>query len=146
MLGSVDSNTGDTLLGWDTDQFPMDIKKATLTALVMIKMGGLEPGGLNFDCKVRRESTDLADMFISHIGAMDTFARGLRNAARIVEDGKMDAMVDARYASYTKDIGAKIEAGETSFEELAAYAEANGEPAHTSAQQELYEMVLNYYQ
>eukprot|EP00750_Incisomonas_marina_P013298 INCI17283.2.p1 GENE.INCI17283.2~~INCI17283.2.p1 ORF type:complete len:454 (-),score=82.56 INCI17283.2:1112-2473(-) len=84
-LGSIDANTGDTLLGWDTDQFPMDVKKATLAMLVVLKQEGLAPGGLNFDCKVRRESTDIEDMFISHIGAMDTFARGLRAAAAIIQ-------------------------------------------------------------
>ena len=81
MLGSVDANTGDTLLGWK------DVKKCTLAMKIVMEQGGLAPGGLNFDCKVRRESTDVEDMFIAHIGAMDAFARGLRNAARIRADG-----------------------------------------------------------
>jgi len=85
LLGSIDSNTGDPLLGWDTDQFPMDIKKATLVMLTVIRQKGLAPGGLNFDSKVRRESVDIEDLFIAHIGAIDTFARGLLNAAKIVE-------------------------------------------------------------
>lgn len=96
MLGSIDCNTGDTLLGWDTDQFPMDVKKCTLACLIILKQGGLQPGGLNFDCKVRRESTDLEDFFIGHIGGMDAFAKGLRIAAKILEDGKLDEMKNVR--------------------------------------------------
>merc|ERR1719345_249229 len=87
MLGSVDCNTGDPLVGWDTDQFAMDIKKTTLAMEIVIDQGGLAPGGLNFDAKVRRESSDLEDFFIGHIGGIDAFARGLRNAAKIVEEG-----------------------------------------------------------
>merc|ERR1712154_322968 len=111
MLGSVDSNTGSPDLGWDTDQFPMDVKHATAVMQVILKQGGLQPGGLNFDCKVRRESTDLKDMFISHIGAMDTFARGLKSAA-------------------------KIASGSTTLEELEEYAIKEGEPPRVSGQQE----------
>jgi xylose isomerase len=109
MLGSVDSNTGDELLGWDTDQFPMDVKKALLTMLIAIEQGGFQPGGLNFDCKVRRESTDLEDMFIGHVGAMDTFARGLKGAAKLKADGHMDKWLKERYSSFDSGIGAKIE-------------------------------------
>lgn len=109
MLGSVDSNTGDELLGWDTDQFPMDVKKALLTMLIAIEQGGFQPGGLNFDCKVRRESTDLEDMFIGHIGAMDTFARGLKGASKLKTDGHMDKWLKERYSSFDSGIGAKIE-------------------------------------
>ena len=87
-LGSVDSNTGDPLLGWDTDQFPMDFKKASLVMGAIVDQGGLGKGGLNFDCKVRRESTDDVDLFIGHIGAMDTFAKGLRIAVNIREEGR----------------------------------------------------------
>lgn len=145
MLGSVDSNTGDTLLGWDTDQFPMDVKKATLTMLIILRQNGLDPGGLNFDCKVRRESTNLDDMFIAHIGAMDTFARGLKAASALINDKTMDGMVAERYSSFDSGIGKKVEEKKTSFEELAAYAEKEGEPEKRSGQQELYEMHLNYF-
>jgi len=145
MLGSVDSNTGSPDLGWDTDQFPMDIKHATLLLQVILRQGGLQPGGLNFDCKVRRESTDLKDMFISHIGAMDTFARGLKCAAKIIDDDVINKQIEERYSSYKSGIGAKIASGSTSLEELEEYIFKNGEPARTSGQQEHYENMLNYY-
>eukprot|EP01119_Soliformovum_irregulare_P001129 TRINITY_DN10838_c0_g1_i1.p1 TRINITY_DN10838_c0_g1~~TRINITY_DN10838_c0_g1_i1.p1 ORF type:complete len:441 (-),score=130.01 TRINITY_DN10838_c0_g1_i1:31-1167(-) len=144
-LGSIDSNTGDPLLGWDTDQFPMDIKKATLTALIIVRQGGLQPGGLNFDCKVRRESTDIEDMFIAHIGAMDCFARGLRIAAQIIQDGKLNGMVDDRYSSYNSDIGKKIEEGTTDFEELEKWVHQKGSPTQISGKQEKFEVLLNDY-
>lgn len=145
MLGSVDSNTGSPDLGWDTDQFPMDIKHATLLLQVILKQGGLQPGGLNFDCKVRRESTDLRDMFISHIGAMDTFARGLKCAAKLLEDDVINKQIEERYSTYKSGIGAKIEAGRTSLEELEEYILQNGEPSRISGQQEHYENMLNFY-
>lgn len=145
MLGSVDSNTGSPDLGWDTDQFPMDIRNATVVMQVILRQGGLQPGGLNFDCKVRRESTALQDMFIAHIGAMDTFARGLKNAARILEDNIISQYVQDRYSSYKSGIGAKIEEGNTSLEELEQYILANGEPTVASGQQEHFESMLNFY-
>jgi len=145
MLGSVDSNTGDPLLGWDTDQFPMDIKKATQTMLIVIRQGGLHSGGLNFDCKVRRESSDVEDMFISHIAAMDTFARGLRIAAKIIEEGRLSEMVKDRYSSYDEGIGKQIENGETSFEELEKWVLQHGEPQQKSGNQEKFEAIFNQY-
>jgi len=146
MLGSIDSNTGDPLLGWDTDQFPSDVKKTTLTMKYVIEMGGLSPGGLNFDAKLRRESTDLEDMFIAHIGAMDCFARGLRNAARIIEDKVLDGMVADRYSSFkSESLGQKVEEGKATLEELAKYAKANGKPKLISGKQEKYEMIFNQY-
>ncbi|XP_059172271.1 uncharacterized protein LOC131953209 [Physella acuta] len=145
MLGSVDANTGSPDLGWDTDQFPMDIKNATLLMQVILRQGGLQPGGLNFDCKVRRESTELKDMFIAHIGAMDTFARGLKCAARILEEGVISQQVQLRYDSYSSGIGAKIESGNTSLEELEEFILQNGEPALLSGQQEHFENMFNYY-
>jgi len=144
-LGSVDSNTGDPLLGWDTDQFPMDIKKATLVAQIIVRQGGLAPGGLNFDCKVRRESIDIEDMFIAHIGAMDTFARGLRNYARIVQDGQLEALVTQRYSSWQTDLGQRIEKGEASLEELEEYVLQHGEPKPISAKQEKFESLFNCF-
>lgn len=145
MLGSVDSNTGSPDLGWDTDQFPMDIKNCTLVMRTILEQGGLAPGGLNFDCKVRRESTNLRDMFISHIGAMDSFARGLKCAAKIKEEGVFQKHVQERYATYSSGIGQKIDQGTTSFEELETFVLQAGEPQAASGQQEHYEAMLNYY-
>jgi len=144
-LGSIDSNTGDPLLGWDTDQFPMDVKKATLTMLVVLKQGGLAPGGLNFDCKVRRESTDIEDMFLGHIGAMDTFARALRNATRIMQEGTIPNLIKERYSSFDNGIGKKIEEGTATFEELEQFIIEHGEPKKISGKQEKYEILLNDY-
>lgn len=111
-LGSIDSNTGDAMLGWDTDQFPMDVKKCILTMMIVLKQGGIAPGGFNFDCKVRRESTDPEDLFIAHVGAMDTFARGLRCAAKILEEGEYQKLIDLRYSSWEKsDLAKKASLG-----------------------------------
>ncbi len=93
MLGSIDANTGDLLLGWDTDQFPTDVYLTTQSMLVILKQGGLTPGGINFDAKVRRDSFEPVDLFHAHIGAMDAFALGTKLAARIIEDGQMDKFV-----------------------------------------------------
>lgn len=145
MLGSVDSNTGDPLLGWDTDQFPMDVKKATLVMGAIIEQGGLAPGGLNFDCKVRRESTDDADLFIGHIGAMDTFAKALLCAAKIRLDGTLHNLVKDRYSSFDSGFGKKVEEGSVSLEDCETYVKEHGEPQQQSGQQELYEMVYNRF-
>mmetsp|Transcript_14315 Transcript_14315/g.31337 ORF Transcript_14315/g.31337 Transcript_14315/m.31337 type:complete len:223 (-) Transcript_14315:249-917(-) len=145
MLGSIDSNTGDPLLGWDTDQFPMDSKKTTLVMGTVIEQAGLAPGGLNFDCKVRRESTDPNDLFYGHIGAMDTFARGLRQAAKIKEDGILSSMLEERYSTFNSELGKKIEDGSATLEDCEAYAMEHGEPEQKSGQQELYDMVFNRY-
>ncbi len=145
MLGSVDANQGDPLLGWDTDQFPTDLYGATQAMLVILEQGGLAPGGLNFDAKVRRASVDLEDLFIAHIGAMDAFAHGLKVAARIIEDGVLRDFKAQRYASYDSGIGADIEAGKATLESLEAYALANGEPQPHSGKQGLLENILNQY-
>ncbi|XP_068425537.1 xylose isomerase-like isoform X1 [Clinocottus analis] len=145
MLGSVDSNTGSPDLGWDTDEFPMDIRNTTLVMKVIIEQGGLQPGGLNFDAKVRRESTDLEDLFIAHIGAMDNFARGLRNAVRIIENGLIAGMVKERYSSFSDGIGQRVEDGSASLEEMEAFIMKNGEPSVTSGKQEKYESIFNHY-
>lgn len=142
MLGSVDCNTGDALVGWDTDQFLMDEKKALLVMKKIVEVGGLAPGGLNFDAKVRRESTDLVDIFIAHIGSMDCFARGLRQAAKLIEANELSALVTERYASWSSDLGKRVEAGNATLEELAAYASKVGEPAQVSGKQELAELLL----
>ncbi|XP_067938106.1 xylose isomerase-like [Watersipora subatra] len=145
MLGSIDSNTGSADMGWDTDQFPMDIRATTAVMQTVLDMKGIAPGGLNFDAKVRRESIAINDMFIAHIGAMDAFARGLRNAARMQHEAVLSKAKAERYNSFKSGIGAKIEAGTTSLEELADYVTKTGEPEQRSAAQEHYEGVFNYY-
>eukprot|EP01098_Paradermamoeba_levis_P009393 TRINITY_DN3900_c0_g1_i1.p1 TRINITY_DN3900_c0_g1~~TRINITY_DN3900_c0_g1_i1.p1 ORF type:complete len:438 (-),score=137.85 TRINITY_DN3900_c0_g1_i1:71-1384(-) len=145
LFGSVDANTGDPLLGWDTDQFNMDIRSTTLAMYVIQKYGGFTTGGLNFDAKLRRESTDTEDLFIGHIGGMDSFARGLRNAAKLIEEGVLDSEVKKRYSSYDAGLGAKIEAGQTNFQELESFVLKEGEPKIISGKQEKYEALLNHY-
>jgi len=145
MLGSIDANQGDLLLGWDTDEFPHNIIEAALAMRVVLGQGGIAPGGLNFDAKLRRESTDLEDLFLAHISGMDTFALGLKMAARMAADDFPDAFIRERYASYDAGIGAEIEAGTTDFERLEAYTLAQGEPQARSGKQELLEARLNQY-
>lgn len=145
-LGSLDINTGDSALGWDTDQFLLDPKLATIVMHTIIKQNGLQPGGLNFDCKLRRESTDLEDLFVAHIGAMDVLAYGLRKAAKIIEDGLLDRLVKERYLSYeTSELGKKIENGTATFEECEEFVKREGEPQQKSAKQEKYEQIFNSY-
>tara|TARA_R110002096_G_scaffold426410_4_gene636095 strand:- start:2052 stop:3356 length:1305 start_codon:yes stop_codon:yes gene_type:complete len=145
MLGSIDANRGDTLIGWDTDQFPTDIHLATQVMLVVLKMGGLKTGGLNFDAKRRRESHDPIDLIHAHIGGMDAFARGLKIAHTIREDGRLDGFVEERYRSFDSGIGARIESGDCSFEDLAAFAATNGEPLLASGRQEMLENLINEF-
>ena len=144
MLGSIDANTGDPQLGWDTDQFDTNFKTTTLAMLVVLNQGGL-PVGCNFDAKIRRESTDLEDMFIAHVSGMDAFARGLVNAAKLIEDKTFSSLVKQRYSSYDEGLGAKIEAGTTNFKELEKWILEKGEPAQISGKQEKFEMLLNDY-
>jgi xylose isomerase len=144
-LGSIDSNTGDQALGWDTDQFPMDPKKTALVMKTVIEQGGIAPGGLNFDSKIRRESTDTEDMFIAHIGAMDAFARGLKIAAHIIQGDIIPKLVKERYNSYETGIGQKIEKGEATFEQCEEFILKNGEPTPHSGKQEKFELLYNYY-
>ncbi len=144
MLGSIDANQGDMLLGWDTDQFPADVYDATLCMYEVLKAGGLKNGGFNFDSKNRRPSYTYEDMFLGFILGMDTFALGLIKAAAIIEDGRIDNFVKERYASFESGIGAKIRAGETNLEELAEYAEEMGKPELPgSGRQEYLESILN---
>ena len=146
MLGSVDANRGDPLLGWDTDQFPTDLYLTAQTMLVILGQGGLAPGGLNFDAKVRRESFEPADLFHAHIGAMDAFAQGLKIAARIRADGVLAGALTQRYASWDGGVGAEVEAGKHTFETLEAYMLGKGEAApNTSGRQEYLENVFNRY-
>src|SRR5947209_3246802 len=139
-LGSIDANTGDLLLGWDTDQFPTNIYLTTEIMLSILKMGGFKTGGTNFDAKVRRESFEPVDLFHAHIGGMDAFARGLKIATAIRKDGRMAEFNRQRYSSWDSGIGAKIEAGKTSLKELEKYMLKKGEvDANTSGRQEFLE-------
>ena len=144
-LGSIDINRGDQTVGWDTDQFAMDVRETTLAMLVVLKQGGLKHGGLNFDAKVRRGSFDTIDLFHAHIGGMDAFARGLIIADRILQDGVLDGMVKDRYAGYRSGMGKKILTGKTSLPELEKYAATVGEPPMTSGRVEQMENLLNEY-
>jgi xylose isomerase len=145
LLGSVDANRGDLLLGWDTDQFPADVYSTAMAMGVILEQGGLGSGGLNFDAKVRRGSTDPEDLFAAHIGGMDSFALGLKIAARLKKDGALSHFVAKRYSSYDKGIGRKIEAGKTNLKELEAFTLRNGEPEQRSGKQEVLENILNQY-
>ena len=144
-LGSIDANRGDYLLGWDTDQFPTDLYSATYAMLVILKQRGIGPGGINFDAKIRRGSFDPEDLFHAHIGGMDSFARGLKLAQQIIDDGTLDAFVKDRYASYRRGIGKKIISGKTSFAELERYVHKNGEPEKRSGREEMLENIINSY-
>jgi xylose isomerase len=145
-LGSIDANTGDALLGWDTDQFPTDVYLTTACMLSILKYGGLAPGGINFDAKVRRESFEPVDLFYAHIGGMDAFARGLKIAAAIRKDGILDKMLAERYGSWGTGIGASIEAGKESFASLEKYMLEKGEiTPNISGRQELLENIINTY-
>lgn len=143
MLGSVDANRGDPINGWDTDQFPASIYETTTAMMQIIRMGGFKTGGLNFDAKVRRNSNTAEDLFISHIGGMDIFARGLEKAFAVIEDGRIPNMVKERYASFETGNGKKFATGGLTLEELAALADPYGNVKSTSGRQELYENILN---
>ncbi len=145
-LGSMDANTGDLLLGWDTDQFPTDIYLTTTCMLSILKYGGLTPGGINFDAKVRRESFEPVDLFYAHIGGMDAFARGLKIAAAIRADGELDSLLKERYSSYSSGVGAEIEAGKANFTSLEQYMLKKGEiTPNKSGRQEFLENLINTY-
>ena len=145
ILGSVDANRGDLFLGWDTDQFPTDIREATLAMYTILKSGGFTTGGLNFDAKLRRQSIAPEDLFYAHIGAMDAFARGLKNAAKMIRSRKFEKAVQKRYAGWDTAFGKKIARGQLGFAELEAYTIKNGEPKLQSGRQELLENILNEY-
>lgn len=144
-LGSIDANQGDLLLGWDTDQFPTNIYDAVLAMIEVLKNGGIEPGGFNFDAKVRRGSFEPVDLFYGYIAGMDTFARGLVIADQILTDGVFDNFVKERYASYQTGIGLEIMNGQADFESLEAYAMDLTEIKNTSGRQEYLETILNQY-
>lgn len=143
LLGSVDANRGDAQNGWDTDQFPSSVYDTAEAMLVILRNGGLAPGGLNFDAKLRRNSTDNNDLFHAHIGGMDTFALALRTADALLEDGRLDQFRDSRYSSFDSGKGKEFEEGKLSFEDLRDYAAENGEPVKRSGKQEYLENIIN---
>ena len=146
-LGSVDANRGDTQNGWDTDQFPNSYYEAATAMYAILRAGGFTTGGLNFDSKIRRNSVDPADLFIAHIGGMDTFAVGLEIAQRIISDGKIAGFVKKRYASFNAGAGAQFEKGELGLAELAKIGTdaGYGRTGFTSGKQECLENLLNQY-
>ncbi len=145
-LGSIDANTGDELLGWDTDQFPTSIYLTTYTMLAILKYGGFKTGGVNFDAKVRRESFEPVDLFHAHIGGMDAFARGLKIAAAIQRDGRLAEFVKNRYASWDSGIGARIESGKAAFKELETCMLKQGDVTpNFSGRQEFLENLINEF-
>jgi xylose isomerase len=145
MLGSIDANKGDYQNGWDTDEFPTNITETVQAMMVILEAGGLQGGGVNFDAKTRRNSTDLDDIFIAHISGMDTFARALIIADDILTNSDYKKMKAARYASFNSGKGADYANGKLTLEDLRTIAKEAGEPAMTSGKQELYEALLNMY-
>jgi len=146
MLGSLDANQGDLLIGWDTDEFPTDLTAVTLACYEIIKGGGLGTGGVNFDAKVRRSSTDLEDLFLAHIAGMDTFARGFKAAAKLIEDRFFEDIVANRYATFhNSEIGKSILDGTATFASLAEYAKTNNTLKVVSDHLEYTKVRLNEY-
>ena len=145
MLGSIDANRGDMQNGWDTDQFPIDNYELIQAMMQIIRNGGFHNGGTNFDAKTRRNSTDLEDIFIAHISAMDAMARALENAANLLENSPIQKMVADRYSSFDKGMGKDFEDGKLTFEQVYEYGRINGEPRQISGKQELYEAIVNMY-
>ena len=145
MFGSIDANRGDYQNGWDTDQFPNNIQETTEAMLVFLKAGGLQGGGINFDAKIRRNSTDLADVFHAHIGGADTFARGLLIADKIINSSPYEKLRKDRYESFDSGKGKAFESGQLSMEDLYKIAKENGELTLKSGKQELFENIINQY-
>jgi xylose isomerase len=145
MLGSMDANRGDYQNGWDTDQFPTNINELVESMLIIVEAGGFQGGGINFDAKRRRNSTDPADLFHAHIGGIDTFARALITADTILQKSEYTKIRSTRYASFDAGKGKDFEQGKLSLEDLRAYAVEKGEPTAISGQQELIENIINRY-
>jgi xylose isomerase len=144
-LGSIDANMGDTLLGWDTDQFPTDIYLTTAVMLEVLEMGGFSSGGLNFDAKLRRQSHDPIDLFHAHIGAMDAFARGLEVASAIRRDGRLSQALEQRYEAWESDLGNSIREGKYTLDDCLSYVDKHGEPERKSGRQEMLENLVNEF-
>ncbi len=145
VLGSLDANRGDYQNGWDTDQFPNNVNEVTEAMLVLLEAGGLQGGGVNFDAKIRRNSTDAADLFYAHVGGMDTFARGLIAADAILTKSDYKSLRSDRYASFDTGKGLDFERGNFSMEDLRAFALETGEPATISGKQEYFENIINRF-
>ena len=145
MLGSIDANRGDYQNGWDTDQFPNNIQETTEAMLVFLEAGGLQGGGINFDAKIRRNSTDLEDVFLAHIGGADTFARALLVAERIIASSEYKRLRNERYASFDTGKGKEFIDGKLSLHDLYTIAVENGELELQSGKQELFENIINQY-
>jgi len=145
MLGSLDANRGDYQNGWDTDQFPNNIQEVTEAMLVFLKAGGLQGGGVNFDAKIRRNSTDMEDVFLAHIGGADTFARALLTADKIITSSPYDKLRTQRYSSFDSGNGKAFEEGKLSLTDLYKIAQENGELNLQSGKQELFENIINQY-
>jgi xylose isomerase len=143
MLGSIDANRGDYQNGWDTDQFPNNVPELTEAMLIILEAGGFAGGGINFDAKIRRNSTDMEDLFYAHIGGMDAFARALITADAVISRSEYSKIRKDRYASFDQGEGRSFEEGKMSLEDLRNYAAKNGEPAVRSGKQELLENILN---
>jgi len=142
---SIDANRGDYQNGWDTDQFPINLYELVEAMLVILDAGGFTSGGINFDAKTRRNSTDMEDIFIAHIAGMDAFARAFEITLDLLENSAFRKMRDDRYASFDSGNGASFEKGELSLEQLAGLAREKGEPRQISGKQELYEAIINQY-
>ncbi|MFZ9981109.1 MAG: xylose isomerase [Cyclobacteriaceae bacterium] len=145
LLGSIDANRGDYQNGWDTDQFPNNINELTEAMLVILEAGGFQGGGINFDAKIRRNSTDQADLFYAHIGGMDCFARALIIAEKIISQGTYNKIRKERYASFDSGKGSEFESGRLSLEDLRNLAAASGEPEIISGKQEYIENLINRF-
>jgi xylose isomerase len=145
LLGSIDANRGDYQNGWDTDQFPYNLTESIEAMLVILQAGGLQGGGINFDAKTRRNSTDLADVFYGHIGGMDLFARALIIADDILQNSRIPQLLAERYESYAHGDGQDFAEGKLNLEFLADYAHSHEEPRQRSGKQELFENIINQY-
>lgn len=145
MLGSIDANRGDNQNGWDTDQFPVNLYEVTEAMLVFLRAGGLQGGGINFDAKIRRNSTDLEDIFHAHIGGADTFARALLTAEKIITSSEYNKLREERYASFNQGKGQQYEKGLLTLEMLSEIALKNKLPKRTSGKQERFENIINQF-
>jgi xylose isomerase len=145
LLGSIDANKGDYQNGWDTDEFPTNVYEITEAMMVILQAGGFTTGGINFDAKIRRNSTDVEDIFIAHISGMDTFARALVIADKILKDSDYLKLRKNRYSSFDKGAGKDFEKGKLTLEKLRDIAHEVGEPETRSGKQELYEQLINMY-
>jgi xylose isomerase len=145
MLGSIDANKGDYQNGWDTDEFPTNVYEITEAMMVILRAGGFKTGGINFDAHIRRNSTDLQDVFIAHVSGMDTFARALIIADKVLKESDYLAMRKKRYASFDKGPGKEFEKGKLTLKQLRDIAAEAGEPDVISGKQELYEQLINMY-